>query len=502
MSDGRTFARNSAVNLAGLVLPLALAVVAIPVLIRSFGAERFGILTLAATAIGYFGLFEFGLGRALTQGISRRLGTSDPRELASFAWTALAALGVLGGAGAVALAAATPVLVTRVLNVDLPLQAEAMTSFRLLALALPLVITTAGMRGIMEAHGHFGTMNALRVPLLALTFVGPLLVLPFSTSLVPAIAVLVAGRAVGWVAHAVLCARYYPYLRTPVELHARWIPPLLRYGGWTTVTNVVGPIMVHLDRFFLAAILPLAAVAHYVTPFELVTKLTVIAAAVFTAVFPSFAATAGTDPERMRHLYGRSLRTVVIAVFPMVLVTVALAPEILRLWIGPTLPAESARVLQWLAVGVFVNSIAQAPYSALQGAGRPDLTAKLHLAELPLYVAGLWMLTVKLGLTGAAIAWTLRVTIDALALLIVARRTLHLPIAPENGFAGTLLAMVACLGAAATIPGTAGRVAYLTAMLLLFAVVARQRLLHGTERQALVNWLWSGRRAEPADEMP
>ena len=43
-----------------------------------------------------------------------------------------------------------------------------------------------------------------------------------------------------------------------------------------TVSNVVGPIMVYLDRFLIGALLPMAAVTQYVTPYEVVTKLTVI----------------------------------------------------------------------------------------------------------------------------------------------------------------------------------------------------------------------------------
>lgn len=470
------------------MLPLGVAVVAIPPLVRGLGAERFSILTLAATAIGYFGLFEFGLGRALTQGVAERLGTAREDDLPSFAWTGFALLAALGIVAAVVMAASSQLLVTRVLNVPAALQGEVTATFQLLALALPAVITTAGMRGVMEAHHHFGVVNALRVPLVAFTFAGPLLVLPFSRSLVPAVSVLVAGRLVGWLLHAVYCLRSYPYLRH-VRLNRAWIRPLVRFGGWTAVTNVVGPIMVHLDRFYLAAILPLAAVAHYVTPFEVVTKLLFVSAAIAAAVFPAFAATHSSDPARMQHLYDRSIRTVLIAVFPMVLVSVGLAHEGLRAWMGSALPPESAVVLQWLAVGILINAIAQAPFVALQGAGRPDLVARAHLVELPLYVALLVLLTREFGLVGAAAAWTLRVTVDTIVLLVLAWRTLGVPLKPRRGVVWSTLAMFASLGGAAAIADTGVRIVYLGVVLIAFLVVVRNYLLRATERQALWTWL-------------
>lgn len=51
--------------------------------------------------------------------------------------------------------------------------------------------------------------------------------------------------------------------------------------------------------------------------------------------------------------------------------------EGLMLWLGSEFADNSTLVLQLLAVGVFINSLAHVPSGLEQGAGRPDLTAKL-----------------------------------------------------------------------------------------------------------------------------
>ena len=61
----------------------------------------------------------------------------------------------------------------------------------------------------------------------------------------------------------------------------------------------------------------------------------------------------------------------------------------------------------------------------MQGYGRPDLTAKLHLLELILYVPYLWLLIEKHGINGAATAWTIRVAISTAALLYLAQRCIN-----------------------------------------------------------------------------
>ena len=87
----RSVLRHAVMNLAGLGLPLIAAVFTIPVLIRHLGNERFGLLTLIWAIVGYFGLFDFGLGRALTQQLSMliaRKQQAKARKLVHCSWGA------------------------------------------------------------------------------------------------------------------------------------------------------------------------------------------------------------------------------------------------------------------------------------------------------------------------------------------------------------------------------------------------------------------------------
>jgi O-antigen/teichoic acid export membrane protein len=96
--------------------------------------------------------------------------------------------------------------------------------------------------------------------------------------------------------------------------------------------------------------------------------------------------------------------------------------------LGPAFAEESTLVLQILAVGVLINSLAHTPYSLVQVLGRPDLTAKFHLAELPLHVLLSWWLISLWGTTGAALAWSIRVAVDALLLFVASYHLASLPV--------------------------------------------------------------------------
>ena len=486
MTDSRMLARNTALNLAGQAVPIAVALVSIPWLIRGLGADRFGVLTLAWAAIGYFGLVDLGLGRALTHAVAIRLGSNREDELESVGWTALVLMFVLGAAGGLMLAMATPWLVTSLLRIPPELRNEGASSFYLLAASLPLVVSTAGLRGIIEAHQHFGLGTALRVPLGIFSYLGPLAVLPFTHRLDVVVAVLVFGRTVGWMAHLALCVKRYPFLKRRISVRLSVIGPLFRVGGWMTVSNVVSPLMTYLDRFLIGALLPVAAVAYYVTPYEAVMKLLIFPSALMGVFFPAFAESFARDRVRSAQLLDKSVRAVVLVIFPACLVLVTLAGEILRLWVGAEFARAGAPVLQWLAAGVLINSVGFVAFSFLQGVGRADLTGKTNLVELPFYAMSIWIFAKTLGLPGVAIAWTLRVFVDAIVLVAMARGRLR----GERGMLHTPVllwaAMAVSLAVGALLPGVGARVAYVIVALAVYAPFAWFALVTAGERRALL----------------
>ena len=88
--------RNVIWNFVGQVAPLFAAVFAIPILIKGMGVDRFGLLSLAWMFIGYFSLFDFGLGRALIKLVSEKLGAGHSEEVPELVWTALFLMALLG----------------------------------------------------------------------------------------------------------------------------------------------------------------------------------------------------------------------------------------------------------------------------------------------------------------------------------------------------------------------------------------------------------------------
>jgi O-antigen/teichoic acid export membrane protein len=359
---------------------------------------------------------------------------------------------------------------------------------RLLALAVPLMVLTSGLRAVLEAGQRFRVINALRVPLGLLTFLGPLAVQRVSHGLPAAVAVLAVARALVFGLHIVAVAATYPVLRRLRAPRRADVRRLWRAAGWMTVSSIVSPVLVSADRFVIGTVLPMAAVAHYATAGEVATKMWLFTAALQPVIFPAIAAALVAEPARAAALFDRGVRATVLVLAPVTLFLVLFAREGLMLWLGADFARAGAPLLQWLAIAVFVNAIASVPHTVLQSGGRADIPGKLHALELPLYLAALWWMLGRFGLSGVAAAWLLRMLFDGLAQLAAVPLVMPTARLAAGRAAGMSLGAVAVFGACAAPMPLAVRAALAAAALAVYLVAAPRWLVLHEERNAALAW--------------
>lgn len=423
----KSIARSTMFNLAGYGIPFFIALACMPILINGIGMERFGILTLIWAIIGYFSLFDFGLGRALTNRLSQKLSNGAPiKELGSLIGTAIFSLLFVSFGGIIIAFWLADWLVFHALNIPKTLVTETINSFYILAFVIPALLLSLSFRGILHAKQRFDIVNFIQVPVGTFIFLGPVLILPYSKNLVNISYILGGTIILGLMAFVLAVIRIQPDLLPNLSINKTEMKYLSSFGGWITITNIVGPILVYCDRFFIGAIISMTAVTYYTTPYEVVTKLWVFSSALITVLFPTFSTTFLSDKERTSRLFLGGLKYIFICVFPITLILICLAKEGLTLWLGRDFMINSLDVLHLLAVGVFINCFAQVAINLMWGAGQPAGPAKLHVIELIAFLFALPVMIKYMGITGAALVWLARIIIDTLALFIMAVRLISL----------------------------------------------------------------------------
>ncbi len=408
--------------------PLISAGAALPFLARQLGEERLGILLLVWTIVSLASVLDLGVGRALTQMLAARRDSGQSSDLKYIARTGIGLSGLIG------LAIGTLLLITSDwLTSSLPHTTtwtpEASNSLLMVGISLPILLLSNAFRAVLDGLERFELSARIRIPIGILTFLCPLALLPFTNRADLAVAALLTVRFGGALVLGVAVAQVLSK-SPPGDCTALGpLRELLHLGGWVSVSNIASIILVYADRFLIASFVSIAAVAHYTTASEVVTRLLLGPVAVAAVWFPALARKQSVKDEGYRDLAEQGVRLITIVILPLLFVLVSISDPFLRLWAGVEIAEAGAPVLQWLALGVFLNALAQIPFAILHAQARADAPALLHLVELPLYLILLLWALPALGLKGAAIAWTARTGFDLLGLLILASRL-------ESRFAG------------------------------------------------------------------
>ena len=483
LTSGRLLARNTLLNFVGEAAPLAVAFVSVPLMIRGLGVDRYGVMTLVMIAVGYFSLFDFGLGRAATRLIADAAAAGDDAQVPGIFWTSLYLMFAFGIVAAIIVAAVAPWLVTHVLKIPAALRAESLTAFYLLALSTPFALSGSSCNGILSAYQRFDLINALRIPMSTFGYLGPLAILPFSRHLGAVVGVLVLVRMAGWLIGLYLCFKVAPSLRREFLPRRATIRPMMSFGGWTTLSGIVHPILTCSERFVIAAMLSTAAVAYYAVPAQLAGKLQIIPSALSGVIFAALSATASNDPSRAAYLFDRANRYIMLAIFPLVLVLVTAAPEILTLWVGPTFAAQGAAALRWMAIGFLFNAPAWIPFTMLQAANRPDIPAILHYIEAPAFIVALWLGITHYGIAGAAFASAFRYSLDAVLLFAMVRRVIPITAPGVSRFARIGACALVTIGFGALPMELTTKLIFLAVAMTVFAIAAWTTLLGADEKK-------------------
>lgn len=415
---------NVAWNVGGLLVPLGVAALVVPQLIQRLGQERFGLLALAWGLIGYAGSMDLGIGRALTQRVAGLRGEGALRGIPDVLATAGRITLLAGLAGGIVIALAASLGAGAWVRTDSTPSDEIRNAMLLLAVALPAQAMTATYRGMNEAFMNFREISLLRAGLGVVNFGGPYLVSLSTTQLPWLVSTLVVSR---WLALfvfrrlAIGCLKSADGQGRPGVYSPRVAASLLSFGAWVTLSGIVSPILVQADRFLIASAISAAAVSVYVLPYEVVVQSLVLAGAVSSVMFPGLSQLIREKPGQWQPYFkkwlGRISGSMAIACTALLFVL----PTLLPLWIKENLNPESVVIGQVLCFGVFANAIGSMYYALLHAKGRADITAKLHVVELPIFIVALIFLIAAHGVVGAAWAWVGRMTLDAVLLAGCAR---------------------------------------------------------------------------------
>lgn len=416
-TPAKLVARNSILNLGSEIWTVAVLIFAMPIVLGKLGKDAFGLFSLAWVVLDYLAILDIGVSRATTKFVSECLAKGDRKSIAELSRTALTVnmlLGVLGGS---LVLVSARLLTDKVFSIPIELRRDALIAFYGLAFAVPVLLVQAALRAVLSSYQRFGWISFVNSSAVTAQWGLACLLAARGVRVSVIILAAVLVRTLATLLYAAVLLRTDRQLVSVSTIRLPATRRLLRYGGWVSVSQIIAPVLIYLDRILVASLISIGTMTIYVIPYEIVTRLRVIPGSLVTTLFPSLSERSGIEKDTiLPTIYSTALRYLILLVMPCFLAVTLLSRDILSFWVGAEYASRGAVVLQIIGVSALLNALAFVPYAALQALGRPDVPAKLHLVEVPLYVALSFALIPRWGIAGASIAVAIRLSLDAVIL--------------------------------------------------------------------------------------
>ncbi|MCA9731286.1 MAG: flippase [Deferribacteres bacterium] len=411
-------AKNTLINIVGMLLPLVVGLAAIPYIIKGLGNELFGVLTIAWAIIASLTLLDFGIGRATTKFASENMRADGGSQVPEILWTALVLNTLFGIVGGVLFYLAIPIIVHEFFKITPESIDETVIAFKVIAWLIPFLLITNSLKGILSAAQRFDFINYVTIPVNSLSFIIPIFSI-WGMQLSTIMLCIIAMRIIATFIYLLQCWQLFPACKIPQMPHREIIKKLSSYGMWITVSGIINPVLVYVDRFLIGSILSMEMLTFYAAPMEAIQRLRILPNALMITLFPEFSAGVSKSQIDMQYmLFGKSFKTILMTTGLICLSLFVFSEELIHLWLGVDYVAKSAAIVKIVSISIVFNFLALVPFTFLQGIGRPDLTAKFHLFESLFYFFLLGFLIRNFGLVGAAYAWSIRIFVDFLLLFL------------------------------------------------------------------------------------
>ena len=403
-----SIAKNSFFNVAGYLIPGLLSIPILGYMARELGIEEFGLFTLILSIVGYASIFDIGITRSVIREIAiYKHNKKEVIKILSTSTLIILLLGIL----AAFLIIIFNIQITNLLKVSANIKEEFNLCLIIMSLSIPFFLVTQVWCSLLEGKEEFLKLNIYKSISSTLVILLPAIGLFWGQSLTYVIIGLLISRIIAMLLIFKFCKGY----RFVITFDKLVFNRLITFGGWIAISNIISPIMSYFDRFILANRMGSDVVGFYTGPSEAIARIGIFPSAIARTIFPMLSSNQ-MDSFKIKKI---SYVLIIISVVPFALFFAGFAEEILSLWLGDSFALKSSSVFQILILGLVFNSVAQVPFASIQASGNSKATALLHLIECLPYLVLLWWLIAHYGIVGAAWAWTIRMLIDMILLIII-----------------------------------------------------------------------------------
>jgi O-antigen/teichoic acid export membrane protein len=369
----------------------------------------------------YLGFADFGMSMASTKFGSEAYAEGDPEKEAR----------IIRTAAAIALASSLPVAallmifagtITGLFNVPEHLAANATAALRIAAVGM-VINFLCGIFNTPQLARLRMDLNTLitAIPRILGQIATPI-VIYLGYGITGAMAALLAASVLSLLAHSMASKTFLPELFA-YGIDVKYVRPMLSFGVGLVFAGFAVLLLLNAEKGIVGSLLSVKELAYYSVAFTFASVTTLLASSLVQSLIPAFTQCLKRDEiEQAKMLFNRAAVMMLCGIVPMCSFLILISPEFFELWAGREFALESTTPFLILIIGVSFYVLGYVPNAVIVSVGRTDTLARIYWIELVPFLLIAIFLTSSMGIRGAAVAWSVRVSIDAVLIFTFARK--------------------------------------------------------------------------------
>ena len=418
-TGGQGLLSNAAWNMMAYIVMGIVGFVTVGIVVRQIGAESYGLYLTLAMIGGFVVLLDLGLGEATLKYVAQYHARDDIEGVNRVVGATLAVyllVGLVGGGVIIGCAS----WIVQIFKMDPGEYARAARLFMIAGLSFILVPVVGAFRTIPQAVHRYDVFSKAQVVMELLRGGMIIAVVLLGYGLLGLVVWMVANQALNLVVMMVIAVRLVPGLHPWPRPTRRGLREVFGYGVFSFVNQILGTLIVYVDRFILGMFFGMAEVAYLGVPKQMLLRAQGVYISAGSPLFPKFSAM--KEGSGMRHLFLFSTWCMQCLSLALFVPTVIILPEFMRLWQGAEFASHSAPVAMVIAAAAAVQGATLPYYGLLKGTARIHWLTVIYIVTAVVGIMASVVLVSIFGVMGGGYRVWATVVIGLAMVLIVCRK--------------------------------------------------------------------------------
>ena len=364
-------AKNSLYNGLGFAVQLLLHLVFTPLLVHRMGLENYGLWSIATSALGLMGVFEFGLGTAIAKYVAEYTANRNKEGLSAVATTGFVfnlAIGILLTLPFYFLAPKAASLFPNSTTSSEQIE----RAIRLVAFGFMPLLLRNGSLAVSRGLQRYEFPTIIKTIQNALTLVAALIVILFNGSIEQVIlstVLLMGGVGLGSLALAL------GMLRDQVERFSfswQYSREMFSFMVFAGATGASQQVFRYMDRITVGAVLGLSPVTYYTVLTGIANRLIALSGTLTEALMPAASSWyAMGNRDKLRKYLWRSTGIIALMNLTLGVFLIVFSEMLLRLWMGNEFARQTLASFRILVLIYSLSAMTAPAYHIANGIGVP-----------------------------------------------------------------------------------------------------------------------------------